>query len=231
MPQDVLIFIMQTFEKIYAHAISRCGGEQQLYASLPVPRSTRELKKLSDAFCLSEMTHRIFQAGLNQKMIDNKWPAFETVFHQFDIDAVRMMSDEDLDRLMHDRRIVRHWGKIQSVRHNAQTIHEMNEEEGGFIPMVADWPGADTVGLWHMLHKRFKQLGGTSGSYFLRRIKKDTFLLTTDVIRALGKWGAIDSVPKNKTQYKQVQACMNAWHDESNLPYCQISTVLARSMN
>lgn len=222
---------MQPFKRIHEYAITRCGGEQQLHTMLPVPRSRQELKKLSDAFCLSEMTHRIFQAGLNQKLIDNKWPAFEHVFHRFDIHAVRMMSDDELDRLMHDRRIVRHWGKIQSVRHNAQTIHEMNEEEGSFVSLVADWPGADTIGLWQLLHKRFKQLGGTSGSYFLRRIKKDTFLLTTDVVRAMGRWGAIDFVPKNKSQLRQVQSCMNEWQQNSGLPYCQVSMILARSID
>ncbi len=222
---------MQHFSAIHEHAIARAGGEHALQTSLPRPRTTRQLRALQDAFCLSEMTHRIFQAGLNQKMIDNKWPAFEQVFHQFDIDATRMMSDEYLDQLMQDRRIVRHRGKIQSVRHNAQAIHELNEQHGSFTGHLADWPGEDTVALWRMLQKHFKQLGGTSASYFLRRIRKDTFLLTTDVIRALGRWGAIDFVPKNRAQLDQVQACMNEWQAQSDLPYCQISMILARSVD
>ncbi len=222
---------MQEFATIHEQAIDRAGGEQALQSRLPRPRTTRQIRDLQEAFCLSEMTHRIFQAGLNQKMIDNKWPAFEEVFHQFDIDAARMMNDEYLDQLMQDKRIVRHWGKIHSVRHNAQAIHELNEEHGSFTGYLADWPGEDTVGLWRELQKHFKQLGGTSASYFLRRIRKDTFLLTTDVIRALGRWGAIDFVPKNKTQLNQVQACMNEWHAQSALPYCQISMILARSVD
>lgn len=221
---------MQTFSKIYDQAIAINGSEIELKKDLPKARTAAEIKKLDDAFCLAQMSIRIFQAGLNQKMIINKWPAFEEVFHDFDIDTVRMMSDESLEALMHEKRIVRHWGKIQSVRHNAQAIDDINEETGGFVEWLADWPENDIISLWKELKKRFKQLGGASGPYFLRRIKKDTFLLTDDVVRALGRWGAIDFVPKNQSQLKQVQTAMNHWHEESQLPYCQMSMILARSI-
>lgn len=222
---------MRTFDAIYDAALDRAGGVDALEQLLPEPRSVTELKSLSDAFCLSNMTQRIFQAGLNRKIIDNKWPAFEEVFQQFDIDANRVLSDEVLERLMNEKRIVRHWRKIQSVRHNAQAIYELNEEQGRFVDYLAEWPSDDIVGFWDILIKRFKQLGGASGAYFLRRIKKDSFLLTQDVIRALMGWGAIDEVPKNKKQKQHVQACMNEWHAESQRPYCQISMILARSVD
>jgi 3-methyladenine DNA glycosylase Tag len=222
---------MQAFELIYEKALDRSAGSESFESDLPLPRSTKELKNLSDAFCLSNMSQRIFQAGLNRKIIDNKWPAFEQVFHQFDIDAVRTMSDESLDMLMSEKRIVRHWLKIQSVRHNAQVIHELNEEQGSFVNYLAEWPSDHIIGLWDVFKKRFKQLGGASGSYFLRRIKKDSFLLTSDVIKALMYWGAIDEVPNNKKQKQQVQDCMNEWHEESQRPYCQISMILALSVD
>lgn len=222
---------MQTFENIFETAADRKGGAVALEALLPSPRTEKELKGLTDAFCLSNMSRRIFQAGLNRKIVDNKWPAFEEVFHEFDITAVRMMSDDTLQKLMDDARIVRHWGKIQSVRHNAQTIHDLNEELDGFVKMLAEWPADNIVELWGLLKKRFKQLGGASGPYFLRRIKKDTFFLTTDVMRALLRWGAIDEEPKNNKQKRQVQDCMNIWQEESQRPYCQISMILACSVD
>ena len=222
---------MKSFESIYEIALNRCGGVEAVEESLPTPRTVKELKKLTDAFCLSNMTCRIFQAGLNRKIIDNKWSAFEEVFHQFDIDFNRMLSDEALAALMDDARIVRHWGKIQSVRHNAQTIHEFNEEQGGFVKSLAEWPSDNIVALWDVLKKQFKQLGGASGPYFLRRVKKDSFLLTSDVTKALFRWGAIDETPKNKKQLRHVQDCMNEWHVESGRPYCQISMILALSVD
>ncbi|MEM7026637.1 MAG: DNA-3-methyladenine glycosylase I [Pseudomonadota bacterium] len=221
---------MQSFAKIYEQAIAINGSEINLKQTLPVSRSAAEIRKLDDAYCLAQMSIRIFQAGLNQKMIDNKWPAFEEVFHGFDIDVVRMMSDEALESLMHEKRIVRHWGKISSVRHNAQVIHELNEDSDGFIEWLANWPPSNIVSLWFELKNRFKQLGGSSGPFFLRRVKKDTFLLTDDVVRALGRWGAIDYIPKNKTQLIKVQEVMNQWQQECDLPYCQMSMILARSI-
>lgn len=220
---------MQTFETIYEAALSRKG--EALESLLPVPRTEKELKGLTDAFCLSNMSRRIFQAGLNRKIVDNKWPAFEEVFHGFDITAVRMMSDDVLQSLMDDARIVRHWGKIQSVRHNAQSIYDINEEQGSFVNYLAEWPADNIVELWDLLKKRFKQLGGASGPYFLRRVKKDTFFLTSDVIRALSHWGAIHEEPKNKKQKRQVQDCMNQWHEESQRPFSQISMILACSID
>ncbi len=222
---------MQSFEVIYKKAIDRCDGEEAVENALPHPRTIKQLKKLTDEFCLSNMTCRIFQAGLNRKIIDNKWPAFEEVFHQFNIDVVRMMSNEALEALMHEKRIVRHWGKIQSVRHNAQAIYEFNEEQGGFVNTLAEWPSSNIVSLWDVLKKQFKQLGGASGPYFLRRVKKDSFLLTADVVRALMNWGAIDEVPKNKKQKQYVQDCMNEWHAESGRSYSQMSMILALSID
>ena len=222
---------MQTFETIYEAAVEIKGGVEALEALLPIPRAEIELNKLTDAFCLSNMSRRIFQAGLNRKIVDNKWPAFEEVFNQFDINFVRMMSDDALQILMGDARIVRHWGKIQSVRHNAQSIYEMNEEPDGFVKTLAEWPADNIIEFWELLKKRFKHLGGASGPYFLRRVKKDTFFLTSDVIRALFRWGAIDEVPKNKKQIRNVQDCMNILQEESQRPYCQISMILACSVD
>ncbi len=222
---------MQSFSAIYEKALNRCGGVEGLEEILPKPRTTKELKQLSDAYCLSNMSRRIFQAGLNRKVIDNKWPAFEEVFHKFDIDFNRLLSDENLEQLMEEKRIVRHWRKIQSVRHNAQAIHEFNQEQGGFVKTIAEWPSDNIVELWHVLKKQFKQLGGRSGPYFLRRIKKDTFLLTQDVIKALMHWRVITEVPKNKKQIQQVQHYMNEYHQDSQRPFSQISMILARSVD
>jgi len=222
---------MKSFEIIYEKAIQRCDGEEAVEECLPKPRSEKELKKLTDADCLSNMSHRIFQAGLSRKVIDNKWPNFLEIFHDFDIQFNRMMSDEALAALMDEKRIVRHWRKIQSVRHNAEMIHEFNEERGGFVKVLTEWPCDNIVEFWHLLKKEFKQLGGISGPYFLRRVKKDTFLLTGDVIRALHYWGAVDEMPKSRKQLNHVQNCMNQWQEETDRPYCQLSMILGLSVD
>ena len=66
---------------------------------------------------------------------------------------------------------------------------DLGEDKGGFGAYLAGWPGAEMVGLWDDLAKRFSHLGGNSAPYFLRMAGKDTFLLTNDVARALQHWG------------------------------------------
>jgi 3-methyladenine DNA glycosylase Tag len=91
-------------------------------------------------------------------------------------------------------------------------------------------PGADVVGLWEALAKEFRQMGGNSGPSFLRMVGKDTFVLTHSVAAALKHWGAIAAPPKNRQDRAQVQAAFNAWAGESGRPLCQLSLILAMSV-
>ena len=101
-------------------------------------------------------------------------PAFEAAFQGFEPRRLRMLSDEDLDLLLTDRRLIRHAAKIHAVRANAAALHEIAGEAGSFGAYLADWPGADVVDLWDDLAKRLRQMGGNSGPYFLRMAGKDS---------------------------------------------------------
>ena len=80
------------------------------------------------------------------------------------------------------KRIVRHGGKIQAVRHNAGFVSDITAEHGSFGRFAGAWPDDDIVGLWGFLAKRGKRLGGNTGRYFLRFIGKDSFLPSFDVV-------------------------------------------------
>ena len=222
---------MTPFQTIYEEALFREGGADKLKSRLPVPRTRDELCELEDSYFLSVMSRRIFRAGLKHSMVDAKWPVFEEVFHGFDINRVRLLSDDDLGTLMKDDRLIRHWGKIKSVRANAQALHEQLDEQPGFGSFLAQWPSDRVVELWDELKKRFTQLGGQSGPYFLRMVGKDTFLLTPFVIRALIKWGVLEDEPKTKKAKHVLQTVMNQWSEESGRPLCQVSMILGCSVD
>jgi 3-methyladenine DNA glycosylase Tag len=196
------------FEAIEERARERVGGAQALAERLPVPRSGDELRVLPEDRYLSEMSRRIFRAGLKYSMVDGKWPAFEEVFHGFDPGRVVAMSDEALEGLLQDKRVIRHWGKLKAVHANAAAMVRLRDEAGGMGAYLADWPRDDVVGLWADLASRFSQLGGNSGPYFLRMVGKDTFVLTEAVVKALNHWDAFAGTPKSKTARRQVQ---DAW--------------------
>ena len=205
-------------------------GAAALEARLPTPKSADELRATPDDRYLSNMERRIFQAGLKHSMVDAKWPAFEEVFHGFAPRRVRAMSDEDLEKLLADARLIRHWGKLKSVRDNAAALLDIAAAHGSFAAWLAAWPGSDIVGLWEALAQRFSQMGGNSGPSFLRMVGKDTFILTPAVTAALKQWGAIAAPPKNRKDRAQVQHAFNIWAEESGRPLCHLSLILAASV-
>ncbi len=222
---------MTPFEKILDIAEKRSGGSEALAGLMPETKSPAELQAVADDRYFSRMSFRVFAAGLKHSMVEGKWPAFEEVFLGFDPRRVRALNDEELEALMGETRIIRHWGKIRATHHNAAAICDIVESEGSFGAWLAAWPAADIVGLWEDLTKRFKQLGGMSGPYFLRMVGKDTFVLTKDVVKALNQWGAYDGEPKGKRAKREVQDAINAWAAEPGRPTSEVSRVLALSVD
>ncbi len=222
---------MTPFEEIEAAATARAGDAEALEARLPVPKTAEQLRAVPDDRYLSLMSLRIFRAGLKHSLVDAKWPAFEEAFQGFDPRRVRAMNDEAIEALLGDRRLIRHGGKLRAVRDNAAAFCALAQSDGSFGAYLAGWPGERCVLLWDDIAKRFKQMGGNSAPSFLRMAGKDTFMFTGDVVRALNRWGAFDGTPKGKRDRAQVQAAFNAWAEESGRPLCQMSLILALSLD
>ena len=220
---------MPSFAKIQRAAEKRLGAAA-LAARMPAVKSPAQLKTEGDDRYLSLMSLRIFRAGLKHEMVDAKWPAFETAFHGFDPRRVRGMSDEEVETLMKDARLIRHLGKLKAVHANAAALCELWSERGSFGAWLAEWPGTEIVKLWDELARRFSQLGGNSGAYFLRMAGKDTFVLTPYVVTALNHWGAFNGEPKSKGDRARVQAQFNDWASETGRPLAHLSMTLAASL-
>ena len=221
---------MKAFASVLERALVRSGGAPALEEMLPAAKDARALRRLSDDRYLSQMSLRIFRAGLRHAMVDDRWPAFEAVFKRFEPRRVVAFSDEDVEALMGDKRLIRHWAKLRSVRDNAAAMVAIGEAHGSFGAYLANWNAADTVGLWADLAKRFSQLGGGSGPSFLRMVGKDTFLLTPDVVRALAGLGVVQKKPTAKRDLATVQSAFNGWAEETGRELCQLSRILALSL-
>ena len=222
---------MKDFDWLYQHVLERLGSARQLEALLPKPATASQLQAEDDAFYLSTICRRVFRAGLKHSVVDNKWPGFEKALFQFNPRRVAMMSDEEMDALMGNTDIIRHWNKIKSIRHNASFMLEIIDSYGSIGNWLAQWPTDDVVGLWTLLKKEGAQLGGNSGAYFIRMAGKDTFVLTEDVVVALKAQGIVDKRPTSQKDLKRVQAAFNQWAEQSSRPLCQISRLLAMTVN
>jgi 3-methyladenine DNA glycosylase Tag len=224
---------VQTYQAIFERAAERHGGAKALAAKLAEsqPKSPAELAAISDDRWLAEMTRRIFQAGFNWSVVDNKWDGFEAAFEGFDVGRWAMASDDDLDALARDTRIVRNPQKIHTVRENAVFLSDLAKEHGSAGRFFADYPATDYVGLLGVLKKRGSRLGGTTAQYFLRFVGKDSFIVSRDVTAALIASGVIDKAPTSAKALRAVQDAFNDWMTESGRPLVQISRTLALSID
>ena len=112
------------FGPILAAAEARHGAEA-IAARLATPKTAAELAPIPDDRYLSQMSLRIFRAGLKHELVDAKWPAFEEVWHGFDPARCAGVYDEELEAMLADRRLIRHLGKLRAIRHNAAAMLEI----------------------------------------------------------------------------------------------------------
>lgn len=221
---------MVSFDRIRKAAEKRLG-KAALAERMPAVKTPGALERLGDDRYLSLMALRIFRAGLKHSLVDAKWPAFEQAFRGFDPRLVRAMSDEEVEDLMKDPRLIRHLGKLKAVQANGAAMCRLAEAHGGFGAYIAAWPTSRIIGLWDDVAKRFEQMGGSSAPYFLRMAGKDTFILTPYVVKGLNEWDAFAGKPKGKGDRARVQAVFNAWAEETGLPLSHLSMTLAASVD
>ncbi len=221
---------MRTFDEIYKIAAERKGGAKVLEDLLAAPKSPGELQQVPDDRWLSCMSKCIFQAGFNWKVVESMWPGFEKAFHGFDIGRCAMLNDDDFDRLVTDKSIVRHGTKIRSVHQNALFLGDLAREHGSAAKVFATWPGSDYSGLLNMLKKRGSRLGGNTGQYFLRFMGVDSYILSRDVVARLIAEGVIDKAPTSQKAMANIQNAFNTLNRQSGRSLSEISRVLAMSV-
>jgi 3-methyladenine DNA glycosylase Tag len=222
---------MQHFDDIYGRAAKRKGGEDALNAQLGAPKPHDALAAIPDDRWLSCMTRCIFQAGFNWKVVQSMWPGFEAAFQGFDLDHCTFMQDEDFDRLVSDKRIVRHGAKIRTVQKNAIFLDEFAADHDRAGQAFAAWPTEDYIGLLSVLKKRGARLGGNTGPYFLRFMGVDGFILSRDVVARLIAEDVVDKAPTSQKALRAVQEAFNTWQAQSSRSLTEISRVLAFSID
>ncbi len=104
-----------------------CGSDEQYIRyhdeewGIPVYDDIRLFEKI----CLEG-----FQAGLSWLTILRKRENFRKAFDGFNFNKVANYNDVDIDRLLQNKGIIRHRGKIEATINNAQRAIELIEEKG-----------------------------------------------------------------------------------------------------
>ncbi|MCB1339590.1 MAG: DNA-3-methyladenine glycosylase I [Pseudooceanicola sp.] len=220
---------MRSFDELFEISAGRHGGAEALEAKLSRPQPAAELAKMPEDRWLAVMAKCIFQSGFSWKVIESKWPGFESAFHGFDVGRNAMMDDTAFDALIQDAGIVRNGAKIMAVRDNAAFLLELRAK-GGAGAVLGGWPSTDYIGLLEMLKLRGARLGGATGQYAMRFAGRDSFILSQDVVARLIAEGVIDRPPGSKASMKAIQAAFNVWMAQSGRSLTEISRVLALSL-
>lgn len=220
---------MQSFDTIYKRACKRHGGETEVATQLSRPKSKGALKKIPDDRWLAGMTRAVFQAGFSWKVIDAKWPGFEEAFEGFVPPRVAFYADEDLERLVSDKRIVRNGAKIKATITNARLVAELAQEHGSAGAFFANSKPESYIDLLEVLKKRGSFLSGGAGQYFLRFSGVDSWIMSSSVVAALKQAGVVDKAPTSKKALRATQDAFNIWREESGRSLTEISRVLALS--
>ena len=223
---------MQDFRQIEALAIERHGKDAiREFQNSVSPLSVEQLAAIPDDRWLAMATKCIFQSGFNWKVVETKWDGFEEAFEGFDLGRWSFSNDDDLANLVSDTRIIRNGMKIRTVPENARFFGELSKQAGSVGKFIGEWPATDQMGLLEILHKQGSRLGAMTGQYFLRFMRKDSYILSRDVTAALIRSGAVDKQPTSIKAKEAVQSAFNSWMQESGLSFTAISGTLARSID
>jgi 3-methyladenine DNA glycosylase Tag len=220
---------MQSFDRIEALAGKHHGGPDGISARLADWQVDTALAKKKDSRFLAGMAKAVFSSGFSWQVIEKKWPGFEIAFERFEPKRVAAYGDEDVDRLLGDKRIVRNGAKIMATIENARFIVATAKEHGSFGKFLAAWPATDQIGLMQHLKTHASRLGGATVQYFLRFEVWDAFILSQDVCKALIREGVVDKPPTSRKELAAVQGAFNRWREESGRPVREISRILALS--
>jgi len=220
---------METFDKLYTRASERKGGELALSSLMGKPLNDVELCQVTNDRVLSEMTKKIFQSGFVWSVVEKKWNSFEEVFWGFDIEKLIMIPDDMLERKATDPAIIRNFNKVKTIRENALMLKEISDEYGSVGKWLTVWSSENVIELWAYLKKHGSRLGGNTGPYALRKLGKDTFILSRDVEAYFRANKLIDGGLTSKRSLNTIQETFAQWQDESNFSLQELSQIVAYS--
>nr|WP_229333539.1 DNA-3-methyladenine glycosylase I [Glaciecola sp. MH2013] len=219
----------EAFASLYDRVCKRKVSEAMVKELISKPASKQQLLEITDDRFLAEFTKKVFQSGFVWRVVRNKWPSFEEVFFEFNIDKILLMPDEMLEQKATNPAIIRNFNKVKTIRENAMMIDDVRREYGSFAKFVAQWPSDDIVGLWDYLKKHGARLGGNTGPYALRMLGVDTFLLSRDVEAYFVEHGLITGSARSKRSLKAIQDTFLHWQQESGLSLQELSQIVSYS--
>jgi DNA-3-methyladenine glycosylase I len=110
----------------------------------------------------------LFQTGLNWAVVEKKWRSIKTAFCNFDIDRIAAFTDEDVQRLLNDRGIIRNQYKLHAIVENAKQFQQIRRKYGSFQAYLDSFNKSNNyTEVVQALSDRFERIGPTTAALFL----------------------------------------------------------------
>jgi len=188
------------------------AGDDPLYADyhdrewgFPVADDRRLFEKL----CLEG-----FQAGLSWRTILGKREAFRAGFARFDMERVARFTARDIERLVGDTGIVRHWGKIESARNNARRARDVVREFGSLAAYFWRFEPSASRRPRHVTREGLAEAGPPEEAIALSKdlkLRGFTFVGPTTVYAFMQAVGLVNDHLKGCASRVQVEAARRAF--------------------
>ena len=98
-----------------------------------------------DHMVFEKLCLELFQSGLSWRTILNKRENFRKAFKDFDVYRVSRFSESQIGKLLDDKGIVRHRGKIEAVVHNGVRAKELIREFGSLNHYFWSFEGMEST--------------------------------------------------------------------------------------
>ncbi|MCG3225394.1 MAG: DNA-3-methyladenine glycosylase I [Candidatus Heimdallarchaeota archaeon] len=131
----------------------------------------RDEEPPNDNSYFENMSRAVFQAGLSWQMVSDKWPAFMKAFKDFSIEEVSNFDEEDIEKLLSNKSIIRNRSKIEAVVVNAIEFMKIKEEFESFRNFIDNLDKSENYKFVKKeLGKRFSRMGPKSAMIYLYSI-------------------------------------------------------------
>jgi DNA-3-methyladenine glycosylase I len=103
-----------------------------------------DCKDWSDDDFFEVMVRTIF-TGIRDETIEKRWPAITKAFSNLNIHKVAKYTEKDVRRLMKNKRIIRHKGRIRATISNAKQMEQIIREHGSFANYINSFSSLETL--------------------------------------------------------------------------------------
>ena len=95
---------------------------------IPKPKNDNEF--------LADVAFIIFASGFRFSIVEERFPLIKKAFNNFNIEKLSKFTNNEIDKIMQAKGMIKNRGKIESVIENARICSEITKEHGSVLKWI-----------------------------------------------------------------------------------------------